>query len=151
MALERPDASNDLLKNPQAPAIMQAMDEIKASIEKLGPQDWAKARDDVKDEPPESQMMVENALVFLQSVRNLQNFTPTLSRVARQLPEIAKASQILELHSDGLVAHAVRRLADAAYHFATPEMQEEAGVVLGGRTPEEIEAARERASKMNIR
>ena len=149
MALDHPE-SNDVLKNPDAPAIMLAVGHAKNTIEKYGATEWAKVRENIKKAPQADQMVVETGIGFLQAIRDVDKPTATLQRAARQLPDMARAAKVLEQHSNSDVAHAMKRLTDAAYHFATPELQQEAATVFGAMSAEELEAARKRASKMNV-
>ncbi|MDO8575967.1 MAG: hypothetical protein Q7R90_01490 [bacterium] len=150
MTINDPE-SNDVLKNPDAPAILMASREVKNTATSFKAEDWAKVNEDIKKASPEEQIMAETGIRFLQAVRDVDSPNATLNRAARQLPEIAKAVKVLEQHSSPDMAHVMKRLVDAASHFASPELQQEAATVFGAMTPDELEAARERASKMNVR
>ncbi|QQG37930.1 MAG: hypothetical protein HYS26_04890 [Candidatus Kaiserbacteria bacterium] len=150
MIVEHPD-SHDAFKNPDAAAIDLAVGHAKNTIEKYGAAEWAKVKQDIQKASPEEQMAAETGIAFLQAIRDVDKPTATLQRIARQLPEMARATKVFEQHSNSDVAHAMKRLTDAAYPFATREMQQEAGIAFGAMTPEELEAARQRALKISVR
>lgn len=147
--------------NPKEAFIVRATDHMNALLESIGANEWQTFEKTIQGKVSDEEAAdIDTATGFLKSAKNLQDQRSVFERAARRLPEIVQAQQTLEriaaqgdsgLTAGDNVLWAVKNLADAASNFATDEINAEAARAAGGRSEDELEAAKERASKMNIR
>lgn len=101
----------------------------------------------------EDRDVVETSISILHSFEALSDKDSVLKRATNKLPEIAQASRILKSKSGTteLVGYALESLLSAVRQFATDqEIEASFEGNSGVMTAQEVQEAKERASKMNI-
>lgn len=139
---------------PEDTFAAEAMRKLEVNAALIGAREWIGFEKTVREKAGEEGLAkVSAATDALKNFNNLQDKKSAVERAARKVPEIAEAYALMRkiLPEGDSVLWATKFLVDAAGAYASPELQSEAAQAMGGMNDAELEAAKQRASKMDIR